>query len=79
MMIDVVGAVCLAATPVSECNQRTAVVWLPVPTEYDLRLPMQCMRAGLLYAAESRMVTQGSFVKILCVRPQPEKVPANAG
>jgi hypothetical protein len=78
MIIDAFVAVCLLATPVPECNQRTAVAWMSVPSEHDLRLPMQCMRAGMLYAAESQLVTRGSYLKVLCVRPQPEKVPENA-
>jgi hypothetical protein len=78
MLISAFVAVCLVATPVHDCNQRTAVSWMRVPTELDLRLPIQCMREGLLYAAQSRLVMPGSYLRVLCVRPQPEKVPENA-
>jgi hypothetical protein len=78
-MISAFLAICLMSTPIKDCDRETAVSWMKVPTENDLRLPIQCMRTGLLFAAESRLVVQGSYLRVLCVRPQPEKVPQNAG
>jgi hypothetical protein len=67
--------------PQQDCNRLTSVAWIKAP---DLpgrtaELPLACMRHGLMYAAESQLVTRGSYLKVMCVRPQPETVPDNAG
>lgn len=81
VMISTYLAICLAAVPVQDCNQRTSVAWIKAP---DLpgragELPLACQRHGLMYAAESQLVTRGSYLKVMCVRPNPETVPGNAG
>jgi hypothetical protein len=74
-------AICMLSVPHQDCNRETSVAWIKAP---DLpgrsgELPIACLRHGMMFAAESQLVVQGSYLRVLCVRPQPEKVPQNAG
>ena len=65
--MDVLVLVCLASVAVADCQVKTAVasVYAPDPaTGYS-----QCFRTGLRYAAQSRLVTPGTYPKIMCVVP----------
>jgi hypothetical protein len=64
MFYTVAIAVCLLATPVHQCQKATAVSWIVAPEE-----PASvsgCMRHGMLYAAESRLVARDSYAKVFC-------------
>jgi hypothetical protein len=64
MFYTVAIAVCLLTTPVHQCQQATAVSWIVAP-EHPPSMG-GCMRHGMLYAAESHLVTQGSYAKVFC-------------
>jgi hypothetical protein len=64
MLYTVAIAVCLSATPITECHEPTAVAWLVAPERPDS--PTGCMTHGMLYAASSNLVSPGSYAKIFC-------------
>ena len=64
MLYTVAIAICLSATPVTECRELTAVSWIVAP-EQPSSIP-GCMRHGMLYAASSNLVTAGSYAKVFC-------------
>jgi hypothetical protein len=64
MLYTVAVAICLSATPVQKCHQPTAVTWIVAP-EHPSSIA-GCIRHGMLYAAESHLVTSGSYAKVFC-------------
>jgi len=59
--------VCAAALSQAECRNDTALhVFHAPPVEGGL---VNCMREGMLYAANSRLVTPGTYMKIACRAP----------
>jgi hypothetical protein len=64
MLYTVAIAVCLSATPVHKCQRLTSVVWIIAP-ERPASIA-GCMRHGMLYAAESHLVDEGSYAKVFC-------------
>lgn len=64
MLYTVAIAVCLSATPIPKCSEGTSVAWVVAP-ERPASLA-GCMRHGVLYAAESHLVTVGSYAKVFC-------------
>jgi hypothetical protein len=65
--MDVLVLVCLASVAAADCQAKNAVasVYAPDPVSgYS-----QCFRTGLRYAAQSRLVTPGTYPKIMCVPP----------
>ena len=64
MLFTVAIAICLSATPIPECQEPTAVSWVIAP-EHPTSI-VGCMRHGMLYAAESHLVTEGSYAKVFC-------------
>ena len=65
MLYAVFVAVCLSSMPARECRQRTALDWIAAPEAQ--RSLTGCMRHGLLYAATSHLVIEGSYTKVFCV------------
>ena len=64
MLYTVAIAVCLAATPLTECHEPTAVAWIVSPEQPDS--PAGCLIHGMQYAANSRLVSAGSYAKVFC-------------
>ena len=64
MLYTVAIAVCLLGTPVPACQQPTAVSWIVAPDHPNTLTG--CMRHGMLFAAESHLVTEGSYAKVFC-------------
>ena len=64
MLYTVAIAVCLSATPVQTCSEGTSVAWVVAP-DHPASID-GCMRHGMLYAAESHLVTVGSYAKVFC-------------
>ncbi len=64
MLYTVAIAVCLSATPMQNCGETTSVAWIVAP-EHPGSI-VGCMRHGMLYAAESHLVSNGSYAKIFC-------------
>ena len=64
MLYTVAIAVCLSATPIQTCREATSVAWVVAP-EHPASI-FGCMRHGMLYAAESHLVTEGSYAKVFC-------------
>lgn len=63
-MWSVFIAVCLIGMPHKDCNQKTAVDWVAAP-EPQMGLG-GCLIHGEQYAANSRLVHEGEYVKIFC-------------
>ncbi|ADZ71361.1 hypothetical protein [Polymorphum gilvum] len=63
MLYTVYVAVCLASTPIKDCNQNTAQDWMVAPGTFSLSY---CMVHGQKFAAESHMVRNGEYAKIFC-------------
>jgi len=64
MLYTVAIAVCLSATPIQTCSEGTSVAWVVAP-EHPESIGA-CLRHGMLYAAESHLVSQGSYAKVFC-------------
>jgi hypothetical protein len=64
MLYTVAIAVCLSATPIQSCGEVNSVAWVVAPEHPNSMVG--CMRHGMLYAAESRLVTEGSYAKVFC-------------
>ena len=64
MLYTVAIAVCLAATPAQQCHEPTAVAWIVSPEHPSSA--SGCMMHGMLYAASSRLVTEGSYASVFC-------------
>ena len=64
MLYTVAIAVCLSATPMPNCSEATSVAWIVAPERPASMIG--CMRHGLLYAAESHLITEGSYGKVFC-------------
>ena len=64
MLYTVAIAVCLTATPMQNCGETTSVAWIVAP-EHPQSM-VGCLRHGMLYAAESHLVSDGSYAKIFC-------------
>ena len=64
MLYTVAIAVCLSATPIQKCGEINSVAWVVAP-DHPTSIA-GCMRHGMLYAAESHLVTAGSYAKVFC-------------
>lgn len=64
MLYTVFLAICIAGTPVVQCNGTTARDWIVAPE------PQQglsaCAIHGQQYAAQSRLLHTGDMLKIFC-------------
>ncbi|MFD1694857.1 hypothetical protein [Roseibium aestuarii] len=59
-------AVCLASTPIQQCNRDTAINWMVAPGRHPLAF---CMINAQRYAATSGVVHEGEVVKVFCKAP----------
>jgi hypothetical protein len=69
MLFTVAIAVCMSATPIERCGDRTAIAWIVAPEQPAS--PGGCMIHGMQYAASSNLVTQGSYAKVFCTAGPP--------
>ena len=60
-------AVCAAAVGIAGCDQRTAIVWAPLPQH--CASPIECLQYGQKVAADADLVKDGEILKIFC-RPK---------
>ena len=60
-------AICLAATPVQECQKETALDWIVAPERHESM--SGCFQHGVHYAAQSRLVKPDTYPKIFCRSP----------
>lgn len=65
--MDVLVLVCAAALSAPACQKDTSIhaFYAPDP-QTDASA---CLRHGMLYASESRLVGPGDYVKVVCVPP----------
>jgi hypothetical protein len=63
MLYSVLIAICAASTPVTACSSETALSWMIAPEPGML---VACGLHGQQYAAQSRLVTEGTYVRIFC-------------
>lgn len=54
-------AICVAGTPVQDCNRETAVVWTKAPGVHSLGY---CQFRGMAFAADANIAQPGEVVKI---------------
>ncbi|POF34666.1 hypothetical protein [Roseibium marinum] len=66
MLYTAYVAVCLASTPVQDCNRDSALNWMVAPGMYHLSY---CMVRGQQFAATSGIVKDGDIVKVYCKAP----------
>lgn len=64
LMLTVFVAICLAGTPVQDCNRDTALDWLVAP-ERQMGFGA-CLIHGQQYAAESNLAMDGAYLKVFC-------------
>lgn len=64
MLYTVFVAICLAGMSPTECDRHTAVDWMTAPEPAE-GLGM-CAKAGIEYAAQSRLLRAGTYPKIFC-------------
>ncbi|MBN9673824.1 hypothetical protein [Roseibium aggregatum] len=67
MLYTAYVAVCLASTPVQDCNRNTAHDWMVAPGK--VQSLSYCMVRGQQYAATSGIVKEGDIVKVYCKAP----------
>ena len=60
-------AVCAAAVGIANCDQKTAIVWAPLP--HHCASLIECQQYGQTVAADTGLVKVGEILKIFC-RPQ---------
>jgi hypothetical protein len=63
MLYSVLIAICAASTPVTACNSDAALTWMTAP---EPQMLVACGLHGQQYAAQSRLVTEGTYVRIFC-------------
>lgn len=61
-------AICLIGTPVQQCQPDTAIHWIAAP-EPQLHHG-SCFNYGQKYAAQSQLVTKGTYLKVFCLSSQ---------
>lgn len=56
-------AICLAGTPLAECNKDSAVVWTRAPGTHTLGF---CQFTGMAFVADNNLAQPGEVVKVFC-------------
>ena len=69
MLFTVAIAVCMLPTPIERCGDQTAVAWIVAPEQPSSA--SGCMIHGMQYAANSNLVTKGSYAKVFCTAGAP--------
>lgn len=67
-MLTAFIAICLIGTPPEQCQLDTAVGWLVAPERQHHY--GSCFSHGQQYAAQSRLVTEETYLKIFCLPPE---------
>jgi hypothetical protein len=68
MLYTVFVAVCLAGTPVRDCDRHSAISWVAAPEQQHGLAA--CMIHGQEYAAQAPgLIREGTYVKVYCVAP----------
>jgi hypothetical protein len=60
-------AVCAAQVGIANCDQRTAIVWAPLPER--CAGVIECQQYGQTVAAAAGLVKAGEILKVFC-RPE---------
>ncbi|HEX2257044.1 MAG TPA: hypothetical protein VHG92_10175 [Afifellaceae bacterium] len=60
-------AICVLSIPVESCSRLTAVDWIVAPQRQSSAVG--CLIHGQRYAAQSRLVTEGTYLKVFCRSP----------
>lgn len=63
MMFAAYIAICLAGTPIQDCNQKSALVWTKAPGTHRLA---RCQFIGMAFVAEAGLTQPGDVVKVYC-------------
>jgi hypothetical protein len=58
--------VCALSVAAPDCQRTTAIHSFYAPDPQPTFTG--CLREGTMYAAQSRLVTQGTYVKVFCIR-----------
>ena len=65
-MVSVLILVCSLNIAHADCQRATAIDVVIAPEK--ARNDLECLRMGLMFAAESRLVMAGSYAKLRCER-----------
>jgi hypothetical protein len=65
--MNILILVCAITVAAPDCQKDTAIDIFYAPPPADESLSFSgCARQGMLYAAESRLVRQGNYAKVVC-------------
>jgi hypothetical protein len=70
MFYTIFIAICMSSTPAQDCGRDSAVDWIAVPNLDRMGGLSGCQIAGMEYAAQTRLVTPGTYAKIYCQPPR---------
>jgi len=71
--MDILILICALTVSAPDCQKKTAIH--EMHTEIATPDLVNCQRHGILYAAESGLVTAGTYPKIVCAfGPRPKNV-----
>ncbi len=59
--------VCAIAVSAPDCQRESSIASFYAPEAQDSMVG--CMRHGMLFASQSRIVTKGTYSKVVCGRP----------
>jgi len=64
MFYTVFLAICLSSTPVRDCDSHSAIDWIVAPEQQQGLAA--CLIHGQEYAANSRLLKDGEYLKVFC-------------
>ncbi len=67
--MEVLILVCSLAVTAPDCSKENAQNVFFAPSVAATTMPVGCLHEGMQYAAQSNLVTPGTYAKIVCRRP----------
>jgi hypothetical protein len=75
-LMEVLILVCALGVSAPDCQKGSSIAQFYAPDPQESL--SGCMRHGMLYAAQSRLVTPGTYSKIVCVPHSRKAIGSNA-
>ena len=71
-MLTLVPIILICASDVApqDCSETVSIIKLVAPSDENTGGYVGCERLGMLYAANSHLVTAGTYPKIICTPPE---------